>query len=132
MGVVLVTGATGNVGSSAVHALCSRGVPVRALVRDSTKAVEKLGEGVELMIGDFSDLASVHRALAGVDRLFLPSADGPQKVIHETGVIGAACGQGVQLIVKASTIGAAPGSPLPAWDWNGRIEDHLAGPGSRP
>jgi uncharacterized protein YbjT (DUF2867 family) len=40
-------------------------------------------------------------------------------------VIDAAAAAGVRLIVKASTIGAEAGSPLPASDWHGRIEDYL-------
>jgi uncharacterized protein YbjT (DUF2867 family) len=40
-------------------------------------------------------------------------------------VIDAAVAAGVERIVKASTWGAEAGSPLPAFDWNGRIEDHL-------
>ena len=36
---ILVTGATGNVGSRVVHELRGCGVPVRAFVRDTDKAV---------------------------------------------------------------------------------------------
>ena len=94
-------------------------------VRDPAKAAEKLGDGVELAAGDFSDTASLHRALKGVDHLFLTSADGPQKVAHETAMIDAAAAAGVSQVVKLSTLGAQVGSPLPPFDWHGRIEQHL-------
>lgn len=123
--MILVTGATGNVGSSVVRALREKGEPVRAFVRDPDKAREKLGRGVEIAVGDFADPATVHRAIRGVDRVFLSSADSPQKVDHETIVIDAAAAAGVQRIVKASTVRAEAGSPLPTFDWHGRIEDRL-------
>jgi uncharacterized protein YbjT (DUF2867 family) len=124
---VLVTGATGNVGSATVRELLDRGARVRAFVRDPGRARDRLGEGVELASGDFGDPASVRRALDGVARVLLSSADGPDKVADETGVIAAAAAEGVELIVKASTVGARAGSPLPCWDWNGQIEDRLRG-----
>lgn len=122
---VLVTGATGNVGSHVARALLARGVAVRALVRDAGSARERLGGELELAVGDLSDAASVRRALDGVDRVFLSSADGPDKVRHEGGVADAAADAGVSLVVKASTMLAETGSPLPPLDWNGRSEDHL-------
>ena len=122
---VLVTGATGNVGGATVRALVARGEHVRALVRDPQRGRERLGGGVELVIGDFSDRPSVRRAMRGVDRLLLSSADGPDKVAHETAVVDEAVAAGVELIVKASALRAQSGSPLPPFDWNGRIEDHV-------
>jgi len=123
--MILVTGATGNIGSHLVRELHERGVPVRAFVRDPARGAEKLGEAVELAVGDFADEESVQRAVDGVDAVFLASGDGPQKVEHETTVIDASAAAGVARIVKASTMLAEVGSPLPPVDWNGRIEQHL-------
>lgn len=117
---VLVTGATGNVGSAVVEELRRRGADVRAFVRDPTA---ELPDGVEVEVGDFDDPASIRRALAGVDRVFLSSADGPRKVEHEAAVIDAAAD--VELLVKASTIAAQIESPLPPLAWNARSEAHL-------
>lgn len=123
--MILVTGATGNAGSAVVRSLLDGGAAVRALVRDRARAAERLGDGVELAVGDFADRDAVRAAVTGVDRVFVASADGPDKVEHETAVIDAAATAGVDLIVKASTTKAEAGSPLPPFDWNGRIEGHL-------
>jgi uncharacterized protein len=45
---ITVTGATGTIGTAAVQAMRSRGDEVVALVRDTTRARSKLGEGVRL------------------------------------------------------------------------------------
>jgi uncharacterized protein YbjT (DUF2867 family) len=117
---VLVTGATGNVGSAAIRELLERGATVRAFVRHPAA---ELPAGVQRAVGDFDDPPSIRAALAGVDRVFLSSADGPRKVEHENAVIGAA--GDAELIVKASTLGARVGSPLKPFDWNGRSEAFL-------
>jgi uncharacterized protein YbjT (DUF2867 family) len=122
---ILVTGATGNVGAHVVRELRRRGAAVRAFVRDPAAAAERLGDDVELAVGDFGDAASVRRALAGVDRVFLACANHPRQVEYETGVIDAAAGAGVARIVKLSTLAARVGSPVAFWDWQGRIEAHL-------
>lgn len=127
--MILVTGATGNVGSAVVAELSANGVRVRALVRDEQRATERLGGAVELSVGDFEDPASVARALGGVEAVFLSSADQPNKVQHEIAVIDAAAAAGVRRIVKTSTVGAETGSPLPPFDWHGQIEDRLRASG---
>ena len=122
---ILVTGATGNVGSRVVHELRGGGVPVRAFVRDRDKAVGMLGDDVELAIGDFGDPASIQAALDGVDGVFLACSNQPQQVEYETRVIDAAEEAGVRRIVKLSALGTEIGSPVAFWDWHARIENHL-------
>ncbi len=129
MAKILVTGATGNVGSQVVRELRERGASVRAFVRDPSKAAAMLGDGVELVSGDFSDAASVRRALEGVESVFLACANDPRQVEYETGVIDAAREAGVRRIVKLSALGAEIGSPVAFWDWHGRIEEHLLASG---
>ncbi|HET9983133.1 MAG TPA: SDR family oxidoreductase [Longimicrobiales bacterium] len=126
MSLVLVTGATGTVGSRVVGGLRARGVPVRAFVRDPARAATVLGDAVELAAGDLGDPAAIRRALDGVDRVFLASPNHPRQREFETNVIDAAAAAGTPWIVKLSTIGAEVGSPLAFWDCHGRIEAHLA------
>jgi uncharacterized protein YbjT (DUF2867 family) len=127
--MILVTGATGHVGSQAVRGLCDSGSPVRAFVRDEGRARALLGEGVELAVGDFNDRSSVERALNGATDVLLISANVPQQVEYECATTDLAKAAGVKRIVKVSTVGAAVGSPLAFWDWHGQIEEHLADSG---
>jgi uncharacterized protein YbjT (DUF2867 family) len=121
---ILVTGATGNVGTHVVEQLIARGAVVRAFVRDPNAAARRIGN-VELAHGNFDDPASIQRALVGVDRVFLTAADGPDKVTHEQAMIDAAAAAGIELIVKLSALHADATSNLPAFAWHGEIERHL-------
>lgn len=133
MNKVLVTGATGNVGSHVVRELRERGASVRAFVRNPVEAAKLLGnapgENVEIAVGDFSDPASVRRALEGMEGVFLACANDPRQVEYETGVIDAAAEAGARRIVKLSALGAEVGSPVAFWDWHGRVEEHLRASG---
>jgi uncharacterized protein YbjT (DUF2867 family) len=123
--MILVTGATGNVGSEVVRSLRQQGAPIRAFVRDPVEARYRLGDGVQLAPGDFSDRRSVQEALEGVDAVFLSGPDDPRRVAWESDLIDAASAAGVGRIVKLSGIDAAPDSPIGPWAWHAQIERHL-------
>jgi dihydroflavonol-4-reductase len=72
---VLVTGASGFVGSAVARAAQQRGYRVRALVRPSSPRRNLAGLDAELVEGDMRDQACVGRALAGVRYLFHVAAD---------------------------------------------------------
>lgn len=122
---MLVTGATGNIGSKVVAELQKQNVSIRAFVRDPKKAEAMLGQSVELAVGDFADATSVRRALENVESVFLACSNDPRQVEYETSVIDAAVAAGVRRIVKLSALGAEVGSLVAFWDWHGKIEQHL-------
>lgn len=74
--MILVTGATGFVGSHLVRRMRQEGMKVRAVVRAPAKARALRDLGVEVVPGDISDLTSLASAAQGCDR-----------VIHLVGII---------------------------------------------
>jgi len=68
--VILVTGATGNVGSELVRTLLAGGHPVRALVRDESRGAA-VPAGAEPVVGDLSRPESLDAALDGVTAVHL-------------------------------------------------------------
>lgn len=70
MSRLLVTGATGTVGSALVAELRGRDVAVRAFVRDAGRAAAALGGDLEPAVGDLADPISVR----GRSRASTPSS----------------------------------------------------------
>ncbi|TLS41363.1 NAD-dependent epimerase/dehydratase family protein [Streptomyces montanus] len=95
--MILVTGATGTIGSHVVRLLTDRGVPFRAMSRR-----ERPG-GVR---ADFDDPASLAGAVAGVDTVFLVTVPPVPTADHDIDLITAARAAGVRKIVKLSAIGS--------------------------
>jgi nucleoside-diphosphate-sugar epimerase len=65
---ILVTGATGGLGSNVIDEAIRRGIAVRALVRDPARVTRR--DGVELVQGDARDAVALTRALDGAAALF--------------------------------------------------------------
>ena len=80
MTCVLVTGATGLIGSNICKQLIEQGDTVRALVRDLGAAQGLADLGVTLVQGDIADAESVLRA-----------AEGAEAAIHSAAVLGGRC-----------------------------------------
>jgi uncharacterized protein YbjT (DUF2867 family) len=87
--VILLTGATGTVGSALLRRLTADGTPVRALVRDG----QRLGDQrvrVQIALGDLSDPPSFRNALRGVDTVVHLAAsirDQPRGSIEELNAV---------------------------------------------
>ena len=114
-GLVLVTGATGFVGSAIVRALVARGYAVRALVRATSPRNNLSGLDIECVEGDVRDAATVARAVAGVSSVVHAAADyrlwaRDRGAIARTNVEGtravmrAALSAGVERIVYTSSV----------------------------
>jgi uncharacterized protein YbjT (DUF2867 family) len=129
MNRILVTGATGTIGSTLVSLLRARDENVRALVRDPRRAGTLADLGAEIAVGDFADRASLRAALEGVDVVFLLCGNVPDQVEYECAAIDEAARAGVRRIVKQSARGAAVGDPVTYWHWHALIEQHLRASG---
>jgi (4-alkanoyl-5-oxo-2,5-dihydrofuran-3-yl)methyl phosphate reductase len=101
--MILVLGATGNVGSGVVDLLRKDGIPVRALTRDPAKVA--LASGVEVVRGDFREPATIADALSGIDAVFM-MAPVPLIAAHARMVAEMARRSGTRRIVLLSSLSA--------------------------
>jgi uncharacterized protein YbjT (DUF2867 family) len=98
--LILVTGATGNVGSHLVPQLLEAGTRVRVLTRDPDRAA-KFNGGVEVVQGDLEATDTLPGAFAGVDKAPVLST-GLKLAVMEGNAFEAAKAAGVGHIVKVT------------------------------
>jgi len=110
---VLVTGGTGFIGPHVVHTLRASDLPVRALVRDSSRGSRLTAWGVDLAVGDVTDPASLRAACEGADAVvhlvaIIKGSEADFDRVMSLGtrnVVAAAQEAGVRRIVLASALG---------------------------
>jgi uncharacterized protein YbjT (DUF2867 family) len=102
--MMLVTGATGNIGTAVVAAARSANVRFRALMHSPDKAEALRQRGVDVAVGDMGRPESLRPALAGCSGLFLISQVSPALVELETTTLRAAREAGVTRVVKISAL----------------------------
>jgi uncharacterized protein YbjT (DUF2867 family) len=124
--MILVTGATGHVGSELVRLLAEQGAPARALVHSPDKAAPIQHLGLETALGDYEQPDTLDVAMKGCDQLFLLSPPSPRQPQQEQHIIDAARRAGVEYVVKQSVPWAGPDAPLVFCRWHGQVEQHLA------
>jgi uncharacterized protein YbjT (DUF2867 family) len=109
--MIVVTGATGHVGSELVRLLSRKGVSVRAVTRDPHRAQSL--PGVEWVQGDLRDARSLAFLFQGADRMFLLTSNSEDMRALRVGAIQAARVEGVAHVVKGSALGASDHSKSP-------------------
>ena len=133
--MILITGASGFVGSAVARCLLQSGEKVRALIRPTSARTNLADPILEIAEGDILDAASLARAMTGVRYLFHVAADyrlwarHSGDIVHTNvegtrNVMNAALSAGVERIVYTSSVatlaslpGRAPSDearPLPA------------------
>src|SRR5260221_2217529 len=128
--MILVTGATGISGSELVRRLSAKGVPVRALVRNTTKAEALVGlPNVEIVEGDMARPETLSGALQGIERAMLISSSAPDMLEVQSNFVEAARKAGVKHIVKLSGIIAELDSPFRYARMHGEIEKRIEASG---
>ncbi|HEY2753241.1 hopanoid-associated sugar epimerase [Phenylobacterium sp.] len=112
---VLVTGASGFVGSAVAHALQAHGAKLRVLVRRESPRANLEGLDAEVLTGDMRDASAMAEAVLGVRYLFHVAADyrlwarDPEEIVRNNlggtrAVMEAALGAGVERVVYTSSV----------------------------
>ena len=111
--LILVTGATGKIGSSIAKHLERLGKELRLLVRNPNKLSDF--PEAEKVTGDYGDVESLDRAFTGVSSAFIVSGyaePGERAKLHRN-AFQAALRAGVRYVIYLSTLGASPDSRFP-------------------
>ncbi|GAB2551689.1 SDR family oxidoreductase [Spirosoma aerophilum] len=103
--MILVTGATGQLGTATIQSLLKQRPPseVAAFVRDENKAAALKERGVSIRVGTYDDTASLDAAMQGVDKvLLIAGTDEDNRLRQHQNVVDAAERAGVSAIAYTS------------------------------
>lgn len=115
--MILITGASGNVGSAVLNALTAKGQPVRALYR-SAEDVSRAPRKVETAVADFANKTALRQAMQGISKVFLVCSPMPQLVDLESNVVDVSREAGIEHLVQNSAMGAGVlRTSFPSWHY---------------
>lgn len=121
-GSILLTGATGNVGSAALATLAELGVDVIAgLSGESRQAA--MPPGTSCRVCNFQDREQLERALHDVDSVFLLVPFNEHMVSWGEQFVQAAAGAGVRFVLRLSGLAAATDSDSAMGRLHGQIDE---------
>lgn len=105
MNKILVTGATGHLGSASINFLLKK-IPageIAGLARDPNKAAELKAKGIDVRTGDYFDYPSLVKAFKGIEKLALiSSSELRDRSKQQINVVNAAKEAGVKIIIYTS------------------------------
>lgn len=117
---ILVTGATGTIGSLITQGLADAGAEVKALVRQAGK--RRFPASVTEVVADLTDVASMRAALSSVRTLFLINAVTPDEVTQALIALNLAREAGIERIVYLSVIHADKFTNVPHFTGKHTVE----------
>jgi len=123
--MILVTGASGNVGKTVLQEVAKSGAKHRAMYRSAAEAA-KAPAGTETVIADFAKPETLSDALHGVESVYLVCSPIPELVQLESNMIDACVAAGVKHVVQNSALGAG-GYDKSFPSWHRKVEDKLRG-----
>ena len=122
--IVLVTGATGNTGGAILDALVRRDLRVRAMVRSEADRV-KLPDGVQAVIADFDDPASIAAAMVGARSAYLVTPSSERAEEQQRRFADLAAKAGLHHLVVLSQLAADEHSPVRFLRYHAAVEQHV-------
>ena len=122
--MILVIGAGSRTGQALVPLLRAAAVPLRIL----TRAADPAG-GPDSVTGDLSEPATLDRAMAGADKVFLLCSAAPDELAWHCNAIDAAARAGVAHLVRSSILGADPAAPARFLRDHGQADERLRASG---
>jgi uncharacterized protein YbjT (DUF2867 family) len=132
--VILVVGATGNLGGAITRMLLAQNTPVRILARAQSNYQPLADAGAQVVLGDLKQRDSLDAACQRVDTIITTAnsaARGGEDTVQTVdlegnrNLIDAAKAAGVQQFIFVSMLTANPDSPVPFNQAKGKTEDYL-------
>ena len=102
--MILVTGATGHLGSAVVSHLLKNTTAnnIVAFARDENKANHLKEKGIEVRMGNYDDISSLDLAMKGIEKVLLISGNGPTRLQQHKNVVDAAKKAGIKHFIFTS------------------------------
>lgn len=103
--MILITGATGQLGTAVIRQLLQKVSPdqIATFVREQSKAVDLRKQGLTIRLGHYDDTESLDRAMQGIETvLLIAGTDEQNRLSQHQNVVNAAKKAGVQRIVYTS------------------------------
>src|SRR6266487_2802663 len=132
--MILIVGATGNLGGAGTRMLLAQGQPVRILARAQSNYQPLQEAGAQVVLGDLKQRGSLDAACQGVDTVITTAnsaARGGEDTVQTVDLEGnrhlidAAKAAGVRQFIFVSSLAADPNSPIPFVQAKGQTEDYL-------
>ena len=138
--MILVVGATGNLGGAVTQILLAQGQSVRILARSQSNYHPFADAGAQIVLGDLKQRDSLDAACRGAETVITTAtsaARGGEDTVQTVdlegnrNLIDAAKAAGVKQFIFVSVLTADPNSPVPFLQTKGKTEDALRASGLR-
>ena len=124
-GKILITGATGQVGSRTIRRLLDeKGTEIVATVRSAQKAASFHDRGIATVLLDLDDEKTHAPALRGIDRLFVVTGYTVDMLRQSKALLDAAKRAGVQHVVHLGACGRDD-TTVAHWAWHQFVERYI-------
>jgi NAD(P)H dehydrogenase (quinone) len=112
--MIVVTGASGYIGSRAISRLMELGLPITAMGRNAERLRQAIPPGVPVVLADYDDPPSLDRAFADATKLLFVASDGSatDMLRQHANVIAAANRSAIAEVVFTSIVDIAESSPF--------------------